>query len=111
MCASVWNPNAASPYREPGPEIRARQKYQLVTNALSLDGIYGEGQRHRFPVDQIYIDLVPIFVSGMCRVFKALKGIGVRFKGFDAGVYAERFTSDIEVDLRAIAFETVRLDG
>lgn len=105
------DPNAASPYREPGPEIRARQKYQLVTNALSLDGIYGEGQRQRFPVDQIYIDLVPIFVSGMCRVFKALKGIGVRFKGFDAGVYAERFISDIEVDLRAIAFETVRLDG
>lgn len=105
------DPDAASPYREPGNDIRARQKYQLIINSLSLGGIYDEGRRHRFPIDQIYIDLVPIFVSAMCRVFKALKGIGVHFKGFDAEVYVEHFTSDVDVDLNAIAFQTVRLDG
>ena len=106
------DPDAQSPYLDTFvKDIRARHRYRLVAGHLSFEKIYLAGKRDRFPTDQIYLDLIPVFVSAVGRIFKALKSLGIEFKGFDAGVYLEPFTSEIEVDLTAVAYQTARFPG
>jgi hypothetical protein len=85
---------------------RAGRRYRLVADDLSLKEIYDKGAQQGFQTDAIYLDVMPIYVSGVCRVFKALKNCGVEFKGFDASVYLEPFTSEIEVDLKTVKYQT-----
>lgn len=85
------------------------RRHRLVVGDLGLNEMYEEGTRQGFYADQIYLDVMPIYVSGVCRVFKALNDSGVKFKGFDAGVYLEPFTAEIEVDLKALQYQTALL--
>jgi hypothetical protein len=57
------------------------------------------------------LDLMPIFVSAVCKVFKAMKTAGIAFKGFDAETYAVPFTSEIEVDLGSPSLKRLRVGG
>lgn len=106
------DPRLASPYLEVRPKgDRAGQKFMLIERQLGFAVIRQKGANERYPEDQIYLDLIPIFSSAICRVFKRMKAAGIAFKGYDAETYLGPFTSEIDVDLSNPIFTMSRLVG
>lgn len=106
------NPSLNSPYLDATlKHDRAEQRFRLLEHQLSLETIRREGAKGRYPRSNVYLDLVPVFTSAVCRVFKAMKTMGIRFKGFDAEVYMEPFTTEIEVHLNTPTFQTLLFSG
>ncbi len=94
------NPGIAFPYLDNLTRAgRLEERFRLVDRDLALGAIRAEAVRERYPQDQVYLDLMPVFISAVVRVFKAMKAAGFAFKGFDADTYSGPFTSEIEVDL------------
>jgi hypothetical protein len=81
----------------------------LIERQLGIGVIRQHALAERYPGDQVYLDLMPIFTSAVCRVFKAMKAAGIAFKGYDANAYVEPFTSEIEVDLAHPVFSVSRV--
>lgn len=90
---------------------KAERRFAMIEDQLGLDVIRLRGSSQRFPDDQIYLDMMSIFTSAVCRVFKAMNSAGVVFKGFDAKTYMEPFTSEIDVDLSHPIFKVLRIEG
>lgn len=106
------DPSLGSPYLDTFLRgDRATRRLEVVNVQLGLSTIRERGLRDGYPKDQTYLDLMPIFVSAICKVFKTMKAAGVGFKGFDAETYMIPFTSELEVDLSSPAFKPVRLGG
>lgn len=76
---------------------------------LRFSEILTKAERERYPLKQIYINVIPIFVSATCRVFRSLRQRGVAFEGFDASVYERHFTEELTVDLSKIKYEKIRI--
>lgn len=91
--------------------IKAQQRFATVAEQLSFQSIRDKASRERFPPDQVYLDLMPIFTSAVCRVFRAMKAAGIGFEGYDAGVYMEPFTSEIKIDISNPTFSVSRIPG
>ncbi|WP_246713252.1 hypothetical protein [Ensifer adhaerens] len=64
-----------------------RQILQHFSEDLGFKEILLKAEAERYPLKQIYINVVPIFISATCRVFKSLKQRGMKFEGFDASAY------------------------
>jgi hypothetical protein len=105
------DPGVGSPHLEAMNSERAKRRFALIESQLALGKIRLQGSNQRFPEDQIYLDLMPVFTSAVCRVFKVMKSAGVAFKGFDAETYMGPFTSEIDVDLDHPSFTVWRIDG
>ena len=86
-------------------------RFDLIDRQLALPAIRRFRDRHGFPHDQTYIDLMPIFVSAVCKVFKAMKHAGIGFNRFDARTYLAPFTSELEIDLGSHDFRQLRMRG
>lgn len=107
ICARL-DPTRASPQLDTHVKgSRAMERFRVIERDLALGEILRKGAVERYPEDQIYVDLVPLFTSAVCRVFKALKAAGVTFKGDDARAYLKPFTSEIDVDLKTLTFKTL----
>ncbi|MGM4922755.1 hypothetical protein AB8A31_07595 [Tardiphaga sp. 804_B3_N1_9] len=105
-----FDPNLASPHLDTSLRgDKAEQRFKLIDRQLGLAVIRQKGASERYPGDQIYLDVVPIFTSAVCRVFKVMKGAGIAFRGYDAEVYRDPFTSEIEVDLNNPIFTVSRI--
>jgi hypothetical protein len=63
----------------------------------------------RYPSKQVYLNIVPIFISAMSKVFCCFKDKGVDFSRFDSDVYVEHFTKVIDIDFKDIDFKQIRL--
>jgi hypothetical protein len=106
------DPSRASPYLDSIVSgDKAVRRMKVIDMQLKLPAIRDHGLRERYPKDQIYLDLMPIFVSAVCKVFKAMKTAGIAFKGFDAETYAVPFTSEIDVDLGSPSLKRLRVGG
>ena len=70
---------------------------------------YISEEDNRYPSSQVYINIIPIFISAVCKVFKSLKSKGIVFKGYDSRVYEEPFTNEIEVDLNTLNYMPIRI--
>lgn len=90
---------------------RARRRLETINSQLNLSKIRDRAVRDRYPTDQVYLDLMPIYVSALCKVFKALRELGVGFNGFDANAYLPPFTSELAVDLNSVEFSRLWLRG
>jgi len=88
---------------------RAIRRFAVIDQDLALSVIRQRGALKRYPGDQVYLDLMPVFTSAVSRVFKALRAAGVTFRGDDAQTYLEPFTTEIEVDLQVLMFREVRI--
>lgn len=107
LCARL-DPTRASPQLDTYVTgSRAMKRFRLIERDLALGEILRKGAVERYPEDQVYVDLMPLFTSAVCRVFKALKAAGVTFKGDDAQTYATPFTSEIDVDLKRPTFKSL----
>ncbi|BCB18308.1 hypothetical protein [Bosea sp. ANAM02] len=87
---------------------RARRRFQLIASELSFDKIRRKADRERYPISQVYLDIVPIFISAVGRVFKGMHAAGMAFRGYDADTYLAHFC-DVEVDLQALTFGAMRI--
>lgn len=109
---SRLNPSLNSKYLDnflTGP--KAEKRFEIINDQLCLEAIRERALRDRYPADQVYLDLMPIFVSAVCRIFRAAKDAGLEFKGFDAQTYEQPFVTEIEVDLSDIDFKRLWLRG
>lgn len=104
------DPARASPFLAPRLKgAKAIARFEVIDRGLALPLIRRQGDLGRFPEDQVYLDLIPVFVSAICRVFTTLQSAGVTFRGFDAQAYLAPFTTEIEVDLHAPGFRSMRI--
>lgn len=104
------DPSLGSEYIEDRMTTKNREK---LLNQLENDLSFGKLKKHatdgRYPLKQVYINIIPIYISAAVRVFKALKNNGVNFVGFDANAYKEAFTNELEVDLCSFNYSTIRI--
>lgn len=104
------NPALASPYLETMLKgRRAEQRVALIEKELAFAEIRKEASRERYPEKQIYLNLMPIFMSAVIKVFTAMKAAGVTFRGFDAITYLRPFTTELAIDLKNPVFKVERL--
>lgn len=90
---------------------KARQRFKVINDHLNLGSIRAQALKNRYPRDQVYLDLMPVYVAATCKVFKALKKAGIEFIGFDAKTYFTPFTTELAVDLSHVDFSRLRLRG
>ena len=104
------NPALRSPYFDAfTSQARAQARFDMIDRDLSLGVIRQQAMEERYPAKQVYLDIMPVFVSAVCRVFKALAAAGVRFIGDDAQTYLRPFTTEFDVDLQAVTFKMIRI--
>lgn len=109
LCARL-DPSRASPHLDTYVNgSRAMERLRLIEHDLALDDVRRKGAVEHYPEGQVYVDLMPVFTSAVCRVFKALKAAGVTFKGDDAQTYEKPFTSEIDIDLQSPTFRTLTI--
>lgn len=89
----------------------ATRRLEFVNEHLSLAEVRNRAAQDRYPNDHVYLNLMPIFVSAVCKVFRAMKADGIEFNGFDAETYATPFTTELEVDLSELEFKRLWLRG
>jgi len=106
------DPSRASPYLDSFVRgAKATTRFSLIDTQLGLPAIRKFRSQHRYPDDQTYLDLVPICVSAICKVFKAMNAEGISFKDFDANTYLVPFTTEIAIDLSRQDLKQLRLRG
>jgi len=76
---------------------------------LRFNELLAKANAERYPTAQIYFNIIPIFVSAICRIFKSLKARGANFAGFDARTYETHFTDELKVDLSVLSYKTIRI--
>jgi hypothetical protein len=106
------DPSRASPYLDTSlGGTKAVDRFTLIDSHLRLPVIRKFRSEHQYPEDQTYTDLMPIFVSAISKVFKAMKAADINCIGFDAQTYLAPFTSELEIDLGSQNFKQLRLRG
>jgi hypothetical protein len=99
-----------SPYLEKKMGSANRIKLlDKINSELSFLEVKKYAESERYPIGQVYINVMPIFISATCRVFSALKKKGLTFSGFDAKVYEEPFTNELEVDFSKFTHMPLRI--
>lgn len=104
------DPRKESQYLDSLPgKVRVDERFRLLEDGLALQHIWDEAKRERYPDRQVYLDIMPIFISAVARTFISLEAAGVEFKGFDANAYKIPFTSELRINLKSIEFRSLRI--
>lgn len=99
-----------SPYLENKMGLSNRNKMLAqFRNELNFDSVLNYAKDNRYPSNQVYINIIPIFISAVCKVFKSLQSSGIIFKGYDSKVYEEPFTNELEVDMSTFNYMPIRI--
>ncbi len=93
-----------------GKTADIQKRFNLMAEGLGFRKILAVAQTERYPKNQVYLDIMPIFISGVVRIFKALKFLGIAFIGYDAKVYEKPFTEEIKIDLDSFEFKILRMN-
>lgn len=99
-----------SPFLE--KRMKPQQKSDLlqkIMSQLKFDKVIEHAKSNRYPLNQIYINLIPIFTSAVVKVFTEFKANGFEFIGYDAKVYEEPFTNELNVDYSVVDYNPVRV--
>lgn len=99
-----------SPFLE--NRMKSKQKLDLLQKIMAqlrFDKVIEYAKFNRYPTNQIYINLIPIFTSAVVKVFSELKSNGFEFIGYDAKVYEEPFTNELNVDYSVVDYNPVRV--
>lgn len=99
-----------SPYLENKMGAQKRKKLlKQMKEELCFSSISSQAVSRRYPSKQIYINIIPIFISAMSKVFFCFKEKGIDFSRFDSDVYVKHFTKIMSIDFKNIDFKQVRL--
>ncbi|UGA56941.1 hypothetical protein [Vibrio sp. VB16] len=104
------DPSLGSPDIEDRMSDKNRGKLlSQFEKGLNFGELKKYAKSERYPLKQVYINIIPIYISAAVKVFKALNDKGVKFVGFDANAYKESFTNELEVDLSSFNYSTIRI--
>lgn len=78
-----------------------------LTMDLKFSEVLAKASAERYPTTQIYLNIIPIFMSAVCRTFKKLKARGKNFAGFDARTYENHFSDELEVELSVLSYHKI----
>jgi hypothetical protein len=99
-----------SPYLENKMGAKNRNKLlKQVNEELYFNSISSQAISERHPSKQVYINVVPIFISAMYKVFCCFNEKGIYFSRFDSDVYVKHFTKIRGIDFKKVDFKQVRL--
>lgn len=99
-----------SPHLEGRMGPRKRENLlEQINCELQFKEISMHAAANRYPSHQVYLNIIPIFVSALCRVFGSLHDRGVKFDGFDAETYKPVFVDELSVDLSKVSYNTMRI--
>lgn len=99
-----------SPYLENKMGERNKDNLLLqLKSELNFDMVSNYAKNESYPTSQIYINIIPIFISAVAKIFKALKSKGIEFKGFDSKVYEKLFTNELKVNMESFNYIPIRV--
>jgi hypothetical protein len=81
----------------------------LWESELRFAEISAYAKAERYPNSQVYVDVMPIFISAMHRVCRWLEAGEMKPKGFDGNVYSKHFLGPMGVDLGKVTYKTLRV--
>lgn len=88
-----------SPFLEGKMSDKQKDKLlEQITNDLRFSRVIEDSEKSGYSSEQIYINLVPIFISAMAKIYPAFEEMGVDLSDFDSDVYLRHFGGDISVD-------------
>ncbi|PRY77380.1 hypothetical protein CLV80_106227 [Yoonia maritima] len=89
---------------------RNREKLlEQINSELKFEEISSHATASHYPSQQVFLNVIPIFVSALCRIFRSLSDRGIKFDGFDAGTYKAVFVDELAVDFDKISYNKLRI--
>lgn len=88
---------------------KAARRFALIEEGLNLAELRRMAATENYPADQVYLDVMPVFISAIRRTFIALETLGVAFRGFDAETCGPFFTNQVAIDLRRFDYQSKRV--
>jgi hypothetical protein len=82
---------------------------RLCNQDLSFTRILEYARTERFPIKQVYINVIPIFMRSMNRLAEFLDSNQFDFKGFDSGVYVKHLLSEPTMDLSDLNYKHLKI--
>lgn len=99
-----------SPYLENKMGERNRNKLlKQISEELYCTDILNQAKKERYPSKQVYINIIPIYISAMSKVFKCFQEKGVDFSRYDSDVYVKHFTKELTVDFAKLDYKQIRI--
>lgn len=99
-----------SPYLDTYLNQKNRIKQlKLLNEQLSFSKIIEYSQKERYPLGQVYINILPILNGALKRVFERLLLIGIKSTGFDYAIYLKHFTTEGFFNFDEILFKKVKI--
>jgi hypothetical protein len=87
-----------------------REKLLKLTNCeLSFSEIKKQSESERYPLNQVYINVIPIYTSAACRIFTKIANNDFLSKGYDSDVYLDHFTSGEYFNLSKPVYKQLRV--
>lgn len=105
------DPRANSPYLKRMVRNNASGQFELIEAGLALTKVWCHTRAERYPDNQVYLDVMPVFKSSVSRVFAALVDARVPFKNHDENIYKQMFIEEVKVDLQHFDFFALRIDN
>jgi hypothetical protein len=90
---------------------KVQSKFRFIEEGLSFEKVWAQAGAERYPNHQVYLDLMPIFISAVSNTLIRLKALDYYFKGYDAGTYESCFTEELGTDLSNPKFRGLRMNG
>jgi len=81
----------------------------LTLEGLGINSVIHKRKTEGFPSSQVYINIIPIYISAIQRVFNILSKLDLNIKGFDSDVYLKHFTELPNIDLNYLTYKELRL--
>lgn len=88
-------------------ENKRIEQLSLFKHELSFSEIERYARSERYPLKQVYINVMPILNCALKYTFEKLHEIGIKAKGYDANVYFELFRVDCFFDLKQVIYEPI----
>jgi hypothetical protein len=88
--------------------INGQGQKVLFENDLSFSKILSYAESQKLPTAQVYINVIPIFMSAIARLLNILKERGGNFTGYDSAVFIEHFTKEPLIDLGEPSYKIIR---
>ncbi|MDG4695663.1 MULTISPECIES: hypothetical protein [Providencia] len=90
-----------------GQYIKPNNK-KMIIDELNLNLIKNYASSQRYPLEQIYLNIIPVMCSAVRYAFNELIKKGIEPSGFDSEVYLKHFTTDGFFDLNSINYKKIR---
>jgi len=89
--------------------LKSKQLVSLLNTELNFTNIIEYSQKERYPLNQVYINIIPIYISAISKIANHITNYDIALNGFDSKVYIEHFKSNNLVDTNDITYKTLRV--